>query len=161
MATPSPEIWTRRRAGGAVLALLLVPSLSSANPQPLKPMVEVWKSPSCGCCKVWVQHLEASGFEVTVHDVGNTAVRTRLGIPVKLGSCHTAKVGPYAVEGHVPARELHRLLKEKPDAVGLAVPGMPIGSPGMDGPKYGPRRDPYVVLLVRKDGSTYPFQTYR
>ena len=161
MAATTAEIWTRRRAGGAVLGLFLAPRLASANPQPLKPMVEVWKSPSCGCCKDWVQHLEANGFAVTVHDVGNTAVRTRLGIPVKLGSCHTAKVGPYAVEGHVPARELQRLLKEKPDAVGLAVPGMPIGSPGMDGPEYGPRRDPYVVLLVRKDGSTKPFQTYR
>lgn len=144
-----------------MLGLWAASGLVAANPQPLKPMVEVWKSPTCGCCKVWVEHLEASGFAVTVHDVGNTSVRARLGIPVKLGSCHTARVGPYAIEGHVPAREMHRLLKDKPDAVGLAVPGMPIGSPGMDGPEYGPRRDPYDVLLVRKDGSTTPFQTYR
>lgn len=126
-----------------------------------KPLLEVWKSPTCGCCKDWVAHVEANGFDVRVHDVGNTAMRGRLGMPAKLGSCHTAKLGPYAIEGHVPAREVHRLLTEKPEAVGLAVPGMPIGSPGMDGPQYGPRKDAYDVLLVRKDGSTTPFQTYR
>ena len=96
-----------------------------------------------------------------MHDVGNTAARARLGLPAKLGSCHTARLGRYAIEGHVPARELQRLLRDQPDAIGLAVPGMPVGSPGMDGPEYGPRRDPYDVLLVRKDGSTTPYQTYR
>jgi hypothetical protein len=149
--------WTRRRAVGMLLALGASRS-AVAGP---KPLVEVWKSPTCGCCKDWVRHLEANGFSVLVHDVGNTAARSRLAIPVALGSCHTAKVGPYAIEGHVPAREVHRLLANRPDAIGLAVPGMPIGSPGMDGPEYGSRRDPYEVLLVRKDGSTTPFQTYR
>ena len=161
MAATNTDAWTRRRAGGALLGLLGTPVLAAANPQALKPVVEVWKSPTCGCCKVWVEHIEANGFTVKVHEVGNTAVRARLGIPAKLGSCHTAQLGGYAIEGHVPAREMHRLLKYKPTAVGLAVPGMPIGSPGMDGPEYGPRRDPYDVLLVRKDGSSVPYQTYR
>ena len=113
-----------------------------------------------GCRSDWA-HLEANGFDVRLRDVGNTAARSRLGMPLTLGSCDTAKAGPYAIEGHVPARQVHRLLTEKPDAVGLAVLGMPIGAPGMDGPEYGPRRDPYEVLLVRKDGSTTPYQSYR
>jgi hypothetical protein len=123
--------------------------------------VEVWKAPTCGCCKDWIVHLEANGFKVQVHDSGNTAARARLGIPMRLGSCHTAQVEGYAIEGHVPAREIRRLLAERPGAVGLAVPGMPIGSPGMDGPAYGVRKDPYDVLLVRKDGSTTSYQSYR
>jgi hypothetical protein len=126
--------------------------------------VEVWKDPDCGCCKDWVAHLEANGFEVRVHDSGNTAARARLGIPQKLGSCHTAEVSVkgtrYALEGHVPAREIHRLLKERPSAIGLAVPGMPVGSPGMDAPLYGGRKDPYDVLLVNRDGSSRIYQSY-
>ena len=126
--------------------------------------VEVWKDPDCGCCKDWVAHLEANGFEVRVHDSGNTAARTRLGIPDKLGSCHTAEVGVqgkrYALEGHVPARDIKRLLKERPQAIGLAVPGMPVGSPGMDAPLYGGRKDPYDVLLVNRDGSSRVYQSY-
>ena len=122
-----------------------------------KPLVEVWKSPTCGCCKDWVAHLEANGFAVKVNEVGNAAMRARLGIPDALGSCHTALVGSYAIEGHVPARDIRRLLVERPSAVGLAVPGMPIGSPGMDGPAYGGRRDRFDVLLLRKDGSTAVF----
>jgi len=125
------------------------------------PMVEIWKDPSCGCCQDWVKHLNANGFATRVHDEGNNAARARLRIPQKLGSCHTALVGGYAIEGHVPAREIQRLLKEKPRAVGLAVPGMPVGSPGMDGPVYGDRRDPYDVLLVLADGGTRVFQGYR
>ena len=110
--------------------------------------MEVWKSPSCGCCKEWIKHVESRGFRVTVHDIGNTAARERMKLPMKLGSCHTAVVGRYAVEGHVPAADVLRLIKEAPDAVGLAVPGMPVGSPGMDGPDYGDQRDPFDVLLV-------------
>jgi len=107
-----------------------------------------------------VAHLRANRFDVKVHDTGNTDARERLGMPTKYGSCHTASVGGYALEGHVPAREVHRLLKERPKAVGLAVPAMPIGSPGMDGPAYGNRKDPYDVLLVQKDGSATPYQSY-
>lgn len=124
-------------------------------------LVEVWKSPSCGCCKHWIAHMQARGFRVRVHDSGNTAMRQRLGIPAALGSCHTALVGGYAIEGHVPAADVMRLLADKPAAAGLAVPGMPVGSPGMDGAAYGNRRDPYDVLLVAKDGSTKVFASYR
>ena len=122
--------------------------------------VQVWKDPNCGCCHLWVEHLQASGFKVEVRDVGNTAARKRLGMPEQLGSCHTASVGGYVIEGHVPAADIHRLLKERPAALGLSVPGMPIGSPGMDGPEYKGRKDAYDVLLVQKDGSTKSFQHY-
>jgi hypothetical protein len=125
-----------------------------------KTPLEVWKDPDCGCCADWVTHLEANGFAVRVNNTGNSAVRTRLGVPTKLGSCHTALVAGYAIEGHVPAREILRLLKERPQAVGLTVPGMPVGSPGMDGAVYGDRRDPYDVLLIAKDGSTQVYQSY-
>ncbi len=123
--------------------------------------MDVWKDPSCGCCKDWVTHLEQSGFEVHVNETGNGAARTRLGIPARLGSCHTASIQGYAIEGHVPAKEIMRMLREKPKALGLAVPGMPVGSPGMDGAIYNGRKDPYDVLLVLKDGSTTVYQTYR
>ena len=126
-----------------------------------QPMVEVWKDPNCGCCKDWITILQQSGFDVRVHDTGNTAVRARLGIPEKLGSCHTGLVAGYALEGHVPVREIQRLLKEKPNAIGLTVPGMPIGSPGMDGDIYQGRKDPYDVLLIAKNGSTRIYQSYR
>ena len=122
--------------------------------------MEVWKDPNCGCCHDWIAHVEQNGFKAKVFDTGNNAARARLGLPHKLGSCHTAVVQGYVIEGHVPAREIQRLLKEKPQALGLAVPGMPIGSPGMDGPAYGGRRDRYDVLLVLKDGSTRVFQSY-
>lgn len=128
---------------------------------PAKVLVEVWKDPNCGCCKDWVSHLEASGFAVKVNDSGNAAMRARMGIPEKLGSCHTALVGGYAIEGHVPAADIRRLLKDRPKAVGLSVPGMPVGSPGMDGKVYGNRRDPYDVLLVLdKSGATRVFASY-
>lgn len=125
------------------------------------PLVEVWKDPSCGCCKDWVAVLNQAGFEVRVNETGNNAARARLGIPASLASCHTARVGGYALEGHVPVAEIRRLLRERPPAVGLAVPGMPIGSPGMDGPAYKGRRDPYDVLLVATDGSNRVYQSYR
>lgn len=137
-------------------ASFLAPGLMAQT----RPEVEVWKDPDCGCCKDWVSHLEANGFQVKVHDSGNAAARVRLGVPEKLGSCHTALVGGYALEGHVPARDIHRLLKERTKAVGLAVPGMPVGSPGMDGPVYGGRKDPYDVLLMLADGNSRIYQSY-
>jgi hypothetical protein len=149
---------TQRRRFLLALAALPVASLAHAAGAPL---VEVWKSPTCGCCKDWIAHLEANGFRTKVHDSGNTAMRSRLGVDVKYGSCHTALVGGYAIEGHVPAREIQRLLKERPAAIGLAVPGMPVGSPGMDGPDYGGQKDPYDVVLLRKDGTAATYQTYR
>ena len=125
------------------------------------PVVEVWKSPTCGCCKDWIAHLEANGFRTMAHDVGNTAMRERLGIAPEYGSCHTARVAGYAVEGHVPAADLHRLLRERPAAIGLAVPRMPVGSPGMDGPEYGGRRDPYDVLMLKRGGGHQVYASYR
>jgi hypothetical protein len=123
-------------------------------------IVEVWKDPNCGCCQSWVDHLEANGFKVEVRNVGNTSARKRLGMPEKLGSCHTAKVSGYVLEGHVPAADIRRLLTDRPVALGLAVPGMPIGSPGMDGPEYKGRKDSFDVLLVQKNGSTESFARY-
>lgn len=150
---------SRRRFKLAGLAALLAPAWAAAQAPSVH--VEVWKSPTCGCCKDWITHMEKSGFRFTVHEVGNTAMRQRMKVPMALGSCHTAVVGRYAIEGHVPARDVQRLLKEKPDAIGLTVPGMPIGSPGMDGPEYGGRKDPYDVLLIAMDGSTRVFSSYR
>ncbi len=143
-------------AGGAALAA----ATSVAKAANAGPLVEVWKDPNCGCCGDWVKHLEANGLRVKVHDTGNTAMRARLGVATKYGSCHTGFVGGYAIEGHVPAREILRLLKEKPAAIGLAVPGMPVGSPGMDDPAYGKRRDAYEVLLLTRDGGSKVFQAY-
>jgi hypothetical protein len=159
----SPQL-TRRQclaaalpAAAAGLAIALLPAaLSAAPPTPL----EVWKDPNCGCCQDWVDHMQAHGFAVKVHETGNNAVRARLGLPQKLGSCHTALVGGYLLEGHVPAADVRKLLQQKPKALGLAVPGMPVGSPGMDGAVYGDRRDPYDVLLVARDGSTRVFTSY-
>jgi len=151
---------TTRRHWMLAITTSALPAWAAAA-APAKPLVEVWKGPTCGCCKDWIAHLQANGFELRSHDSGNSEARSRLGIPIQYGSCHTALVGAYAIEGHVPAREIHRLLREAPKAVGLAVPAMPIGSPGMDGPEYGTRRDPYDVLLVRKDGTAAVYQAYR
>lgn len=142
-----------------MLGLAALPFAGLAQ-SPSRVLVEVWKDPSCGCCQDWVKHLEANGFAVKLNETGNNAMRAKLGIPAKLGSCHTALVGGYAVEGHVPAQDLRRLLRERPQAVGLTVPGMPVGSPGMDGPVYQGRRDPYDVLLVLKSGETRVFASY-
>lgn len=129
--------------------------------QPALPLVEVWKSPTCGCCNEWIKHLEANGFRVKAYDKGNNAKRTELGLPPQFGSCHTALVKGYVIEGHVPSKEIHRLLKERPAALGLAVPDMPIGSPGMDGPEYGGQVDPYDVLLVQRNGTAKVYAAYR
>ena len=142
-------------AGGALLLAVHLPASAKTV------FAEVWKDANCGCCKDWVTHLEKNGFKVKVNDVGNEAMRTRLGVEAKYGGCHTALVGGYAVEGHVPAREILRLLKEKPDAIGLAVPGMPVGSPGMDGAAYGNRTDAYAVLLLKKGSAPIIYQRYQ
>ncbi|KAB2919566.1 MAG: DUF411 domain-containing protein [Dechloromonas sp.] len=150
---------SRRRLLLASLALGL-PGIGAAAPA--RPLIEVWKSPYCGCCKDWVAHLTENGFTVRTHEVGDLdGARRKLGMPERFASCHTARVGGYLLEGHVPARDIERLLREKPAAVGLAVPGMPVGSPGMDGPAYGGRRDPYAVLLVQRDGRSTVFEQYR
>lgn len=112
--------------------------------------VEVYKSPTCGCCDKWVDHMEEYGFTVITKDVGNKEIRRKVGLSESLGSCHTALVNGYVIEGHVPAPDIIRFLKEKPDALGLAVPDMPHGSPGME----GRRNDPYSVLKVNNRGDT-------
>lgn len=112
--------------------------------------IDVYKSPTCGCCTKWIDHLRSNGFTVRTYDTGNHAARERAGISPAIGSCHTALVNGYAIEGHVPAQDIKRLLKERPRAIGLTVPGMPMGSPGME----GPRSDPYNVLLIDKQGGT-------
>jgi hypothetical protein len=111
--------------------------------------VEVWKSPSCGCCKGWIDHMRAAGFAVTAHDVDDVQpAKTATGVPERLGSCHTAKVGGYVVEGHVPAGDVRRLLSERPKARGLSVPGMPADAPGMD----MSTGEPFEVVLFGADG---------
>ncbi|QHE75842.1 copper-binding protein [Hydrogenophaga sp. PBL-H3] len=145
-------------AAAAITAAAVLPAW--AQTPPALPVLQVWKDPSCGCCHDWVSHLQADGFQVQVFDTGNAAVRKRLGLPEKFASCHTGLIGGYAIEGHVNAREIRRLLTEKPKAIGLAVPGMPVGSPGMDGAVYGERRDAYDVVLVQPDGTGRVYQHY-
>lgn len=146
----------------AWLASLILSSMFGTSAAMASELIaEVWKDPNCGCCGDWIQHLKDADIQVRTFDVGNAQMRSKLGIAPQLGSCHTAKIGGYAVEGHVPVADIKRLLDEKPEAVGLAVPGMPIGSPGMDGPVYGERKDPYAVLLIHADGSTEVYQDYR
>ena len=161
MPTTSIEMVSRRFALKVPLALMGAALLT----QPLQALaagstdqVNVWKTPSCGCCHEWVAHLRKSGFEVVTHDVEDTApIRQKFGLHAKFGSCHTARLGRYVVEGHVPAQELRRLLRERPRALGLAVPGMPTGSPGME---MGDTRDAYDVLLVLANGNSRIYQSY-
>lgn len=149
----------RRAALVALAAVPLLPALARAQ-RPL-PEVEVYKSPTCGCCNDWIKHLQANGFTVKATNVPDSRfMRARFGMPSKFASCHTALAGGYVIEGHVPAREIKRLLRDKPDALGIAVPGMPVGSPGMDGPEYRGVVDPYDVLLVQPDGRATVFASY-
>jgi hypothetical protein len=135
-------------------ALAVLPAVAATK----LPQVEVFKSPYCECCSAWVEHMKAAGFDVRVTLVTDTtAARKRLGMPDKFGSCHTATVGGYVLEGHVPAIEVKKLLAAKPVAVGLSVPGMPPGSPGMD---VGTREDPYKVFLIDKSGHETVFASY-
>ncbi|WP_428418598.1 DUF411 domain-containing protein [Methylibium sp.] len=140
-------------AAAAAAALSLPAAAKEALPQ-----VQVFKNPSCGCCGAWVEHMKAAGFVVNVTEVDDTSVaRKRHGLPDRFGSCHTAIVAGYVVESHVPANDVKKLLAMKPVAIGLAVPGMPVGSPGME---MGSRKDRYQVLLVAQDGRERVFSTY-
>ena len=140
-----------------VFALITAGATQAAGPT----QIEVWKNPSCGCCEKWIDHLRQAGFEVIAHNTNRVnEVRASLSMPSRYASCHSARIGEYAIEGHVPAADIQRLLKEKPTALGLSVPGMPIGSPGMDGPGYENRRDRYDVLLVQKHGTSAVFNSY-
>lgn len=155
-------IGMRRRHLAALLAGACLPgwAIAQSTAKSGGLVVQVWKDPNCGCCKDWMAHMESNGFRTQAYDTGNTAVRNRLGLAQKYGSCHTALVEGYVIEGHVPASDIQRLLKERPTALGLAVPRMPVGSPGMDGPEYGGRKDPYEVLLVARDGTSTVYQRY-
>lgn len=138
---------------GAVAALAAGWLPGGANAAP--PAVTVYKTASCGCCVGWVEHLQAAGFQTQVHDVADlAAVKGQLGVPPALGSCHTATVGGYVIEGHVPAADIARLLAQRPAGKGLAVPGMPVGSPGME---QGEQVDPYQVLLWGEGGAPRVF----
>jgi hypothetical protein len=118
------------------------------------PLVVVSKDPNCGCCVGWVEHLRASGFTVEVRDLPDLQpVKERLGVPSDLAACHTAEVGGYVIEGHVPASAIRRLLREMPSAKGLAVPGMPVGSPGMEVP--GSPAEEYAVILFGPQRRTF------
>ena len=119
---------------------------------PARELVTVYKSPTCGCCNAWVDHLRSEGFEVRTEDRNDMgSIKARLGVPYGMGSCHTATVAGYTLEGHVPASEIRRLLAERPEIKGLAVPGMPIGSPGME---VGDRADPYEVVAFSPQGTS-------
>jgi hypothetical protein len=129
------------------------------NAQAALPTIEVYKSESCGCCINWVEHLRANGFTVKVSNVANPSdYREKFGIPDELGSCHTGLVQGYALEGHVPAREIKRLLAERPKAKGLAVPGMPVGSPGME--VEGQGSDAFDVVLIHADAKHSVYRRY-
>jgi hypothetical protein len=144
------------RFGGFVLAACLV---LRAHPVAADPQaMQVYKSRTCGCCQKWVDHVRSRGYQVTVSDVSDVApMKRQLGVPSGASSCHTAVIGGYFIEGHVPAEDISRLLAEHPDIAGLAVPGMPIGSPGMEGPVPVP----YSVLAVQKDGKLEVFAEHR
>ena len=119
------------------------------------PTVDVYKTLSCGCCGFWVEHMQQSGFKVNVHNVRDVSpAREKFGVPDAMASCHTAVVGGYSIEGHVPAADVKRLLRERPKATGIAVPGMVQGSPGME---QGGRKDPYSVMLFTKGGRSSVF----
>jgi len=142
-----------------VVATLLIGSLAQASwAAPETPVIDASKSPTCGCCNKWIDHLKANGFGVRSYDTDNVAQhKARLGVPPGYGSCHTAEVDGYVIEGHVPAREIKRLLKERPRARGLVVPAMPVGSPGMEADGC---KDPYKVFLVNRNGSTRTYVQY-
>jgi hypothetical protein len=136
----------------AILTAVLLALLSSAAwAADVLPTIKVYKTPTCGCCSKWVDHMKSSGFKVVTQDMNDvTPHKQRLGVPPGMGSCHTAEVAGYLIEGHVPAADVKRLLAEKPQAKGLVSPGMPQSAPGMD----LPGKQPYEIFLVRQDGST-------
>lgn len=143
-------------AGAGLLALSALP----ARARGIDNQMLVVKDPNCGCCAAWIEIVEAAGFAVTIELSAGTALmryKSDNGIPEAMASCHTARIGGYMLEGHVPVADIRRLLEDRPDAIGLAVPGMPYGSPGM-GPES--EREAYEVLLIRKDGTSEVFAHY-
>ena len=144
-----------RMAIGVVLAAS-IGLAAAAQQRQTGPVVEVYKSPTCGCCSMWIEHMRTHGFTVKSTDLGDmTKVKAKYGVPDQVQSCHTGVVEGYVLEGHVPAADVQRLLKEKPAVVGLAVPGMPVGSPGMETPYV--KADKYDVVAFDKKGGTRVF----
>lgn len=139
------KTFAHKKIFSSIIAATLLGTASYAS---ATTTVEVYKSPTCGCCAKWVDHMRDNGFTVHTHDVGNKEIRQKSGIANSLGSCHTGLVNGYAIEGHVPADDIKRFLRERPKAVGLSVPDMPHGTPGME----GARSDPYNVLMIRNPG---------
>jgi hypothetical protein len=146
-----------------ILAVALLAGLGAAAAVAQRPApvtVEVFKNKDCGCCSKWVDHLRANDLAVRATDTDQVdAIKSKHGVPMALRSCHTALVGGYVIEGHVPAADVARLLKERPEIVGLAVGGMPVGSPGMEAP--GRPADPYNVVAFDQAGRTTVFSQYR
>jgi hypothetical protein len=137
------------------LGITLIVASTAAADAP--PTVEVWKNPTCGCCTKWIEHLERAGFDVVAHHVADVAdARAALGVPQRYAACHTARIAGYAIEGHVPAADIRRLIAERPSSTGLAVPGMPAGSPGME----GAYTVPFQTLLINRDGGTTVFSEH-
>lgn len=148
----------RRTFVAAVAALTLGPGIAALAAPPA-PEVVMYKDPGCGCCGGWASHMRENGFRVKeVLNSDMQAMKKKLGVPDKVASCHTAQIGGYLVEGHVPAQSIKRLLAEKPNVKGIAAPGMPLGSPGMDA---GGRRDPFDVVSFRADGATRVYEQIR
>jgi len=136
-------------------ALVLLGSTSTASLA--SEVISVYKSPTCGCCSAWIEHLEQNGFRVEAYDSDRMGeIKQALGVTPRHASCHTAEIDGYVIEGHVPAAEIRRLLQERPAMAGLSVPGMPMGSPGME----GPRKDPYQVLLFDGKGNSRVYADY-
>src|SRR6185369_2904554 len=145
-----------RRYNLTVIAMLLLFATSSQS-QPSGTLVSVFKTPTCSCCAKWIEHLKTNGYTVKVKEVDTTApYRKQYRVPQGMESCHTAIVNGYTIEGHVPAADIKRLLKERPKLVGLAVPGMPMGSPGME----GARSDAYSVFGFDESGKTSVYTQY-
>ncbi len=150
---------TRRHLMTALLGVASLPLLPASVLAAGKPQLTMYKTAGCGCCREWIAHLEQNGFAVVAHDVpGTEPYRERYGVPRALASCHTAVIEGYAIEGHVPADEIKRLITEKPKARGLSVPGMPIGSPGME--VKGERRDAFDVVLFDEAGQREVYRHY-
>ncbi|HEC12944.1 MAG TPA: DUF411 domain-containing protein [Acidiferrobacteraceae bacterium] len=137
--------------------MILVTGLAACQPQTQAQEITVYKSATCGCCKKWVRHLQDNGYKVIAINVADIkTIKTKQGVPGQLASCHTALVDGYVIEGHVPAADIKRLLSERPKTKGIAVPGMPMGSPGMK----GMGRDKYAVLTFNSNGSTGVFKQH-
>lgn len=141
-----------RPFAAVLVALVCTPAAAQTS-------IHIAKTRGCGCCVAWMEHLSTAGFSTESENIGGALIRLKMdrGIPVDMFSCHTATVAGYTIEGHVPAADIERLLDERPDAIGLAVPGMPIGSPGMD---FGEDREAYDVFLVKLDGTIEVFSSY-